>query len=234
MIKNQLEIDGIVVEILRKPIKNMHLRIYPPDGQVRVSAPLRLHLDLIRKQLEARRDWIHAQRTRLRNQITQQATMIETGERLYFLGQAYSLHIHETTKVMKVALEGEFIHCYVKAKASQIEKEKLIHDWYRQQMKVLIPTLLQKWETIIGVQVSGWGIKQMKTRWGSCNTRVGRIWLNLNLIKKPLVCLEYVLVHELVHLLEIHHNKRFYAFMDQFLPQWKDHQFLLEGRAPRA
>jgi predicted metal-dependent hydrolase len=220
MTKNLLELDGIVIEILRKPIKNMTLRIYPPDGRVAISAPLKLRLDLIKKQLEAKRDWIHKQRARLIAQAIPLANY-ESGEQHYFMGKNYALLIHQATKRTQVILEDETMHCFIKADLTLAEKETVLEKWYRQRMKEQIPALIAKWEPIIGVSVNSWGIKVMKTRWGSCNPSKKRIWLNLNLIKKPLACLEYVLVHEMVHILEASHNKRFYAFMDEFLPQWR-------------
>ena len=230
MSKNQLEIDGLIIEIIRKPIKNLHLRIYPPDGQIRISAPLKLSLDLIRRQIQTKRDWIDVQRSRFKNQPRLQEPEFAPGESHYFLGKKYPLIIHENTGVMRIALSQDNLVCLVKADVSLIQKQQLLQNWYRKQMQNLLPALITKWEPIIGVRVAQWGIRLMKTRWGRCNTRVGRIWLNLNFIKKPLECLEYVLIHEMVHLLEASHNKRFYTLMDQFLPHWRELQKLLESK----
>ncbi|KTC87294.1 M48 family metallopeptidase [Legionella drozanskii] len=233
MKKNLLEFDGLTIEVLRKPIKNIHLRIYPPDGQIKVSAPLRLHLDLIRHQIEAKREWIHAQRTKLRARSYSPPLAFETGEPHDFLGKTYSLIVHEAKHSPMVLIQQDSILCYTRTNARAEDRKILLENWYRQQMKALLPELFRKWEGIIGVTASSWGIKSMKTRWGSCNTTKRRIWLNLNLITKPLPCLEYVLVHELVHLLEASHNKRFHAFMDQFLPQWRDLKNQLEEKPLR-
>lgn len=226
---NQLELDGIVISIIRKPIKNMHLRIYPPHGEVKVSVPLRFSMALIHRQLEAKRAWIHAQRARLTQNVPQPGPCFETGERHYFLGKSVTLLIHENSKQAKIAMDDHVIHCFTKADSTPSTREALLQNWYREQMKAVLPELLKKWEPIIGVKVNSWGIKLMKTRWGSCNVRAQRIWLNLNLIKKPLVCLEYVLAHEMVHILEASHNKRFHALMTQFMPQWRDYQKQLES-----
>lgn len=234
MLQTQLEIDGLLIEILRKPIKNIHLRIYPPEGQVRITAPLWLSLAQIRQQVIAKRAWIDRQRLRLKNQQAQLSPPLITGSSLYFLGEPYSLTFHENSKLMQVTLIEQTIHCFIKTNTSQEEKEKSLEAWYRHEMKKILPELILKWQAIIGVQVASFGIKKMKTRWGTCNTRAARIWLNLSLIKKPLICLEYVLVHEMVHLLEVRHNRRFYAFMDQFLPDWKAYQKLLEGKTTLA
>ncbi|WP_058442815.1 M48 family metallopeptidase [Legionella brunensis] len=224
MVKHQLEIDGILIEVLRKPIKNMHLRIYPPDGQVKVSAPLKFRLETIRKQVEARLDWIHNQRKRLK--IPQPTFTV--GDSCDFLGKSYPLLIEENLR-SGVIFDGSFIQCRIKPQATLAEKKQLVDRWYRQEMKKLLPALIDKWQPILGVDVKAWGIKTMNTRWGSCNIHARRIWLNLRLIRKPLSCLEYVLVHEMVHLLETNHSKRFYALMDKFLPDWRYQQILLES-----
>ncbi|WP_028388578.1 M48 family metallopeptidase [Legionella fairfieldensis] len=228
MIKNHLEIDGILIEILRKPIKNIHLRIYPPHGEIKMSVPCQLSWDLIHKQLETKREWIHAQRARLKEQVPVPPLLFATGETILFLGTNHALTVHETKNREKILLVDKTIHCFIHSQSTIVKKQQLLQNWYRQQMKAFLPSLIAKWESIIGVKVNSWGIKTMKTRWGSCNTDKKRIWLNLNLIKKPLACLEYVLVHELVHLLEAGHNKRFYNFMDQFLPAWQENKRQLE------
>lgn len=228
MNKTHLEIDGLIIEIIRKPIKNLHLRIYPPDGQVKISVPLKLSIDLIRRQIESKRDWILTQQARLKTTIIEQPLQFETNECHYFLGKQYPLVVHENSDTMQIFLEQDKLVCLFKVNTTLLQKQQLLQKWYRKQMTQLIPELISRWESIIPVKVIEWGIKIMKTRWGSCNTRASRIWLNLNLIKKPLECLEYVLVHEMVHLLEASHNKRFYMFMDQFLPQWRDMKKLLE------
>ncbi|CEK09547.1 M48 family metallopeptidase [Legionella hackeliae] len=228
MSKHIIEIDGIVVEILRKPIKNLHLRVYPPDGQVKVSAPIRFRLDEIHHELKTKMNWIRQQRQRFQARPHQPQPTYQTGEQLSFLGEIYTLVNIAHNARPKILVENNFIHCYIEANATFEDKEKLIQTWHRQQMKVLLPNLIRKWEPVLGVTVNDWGIKTMKTRWGSCNIRAKRIWLNLRLMIKPLACLEYVLVHELVHLLETNHSKRFYALMDKFLPDWRQRQTLLE------
>ena len=228
-----IEIDGISIEILRKPIKNMNLRIYPPDGLVKVSAPLSFSEHFIRQYLQEKSDWIHNQRNRIRGRSSPQEEVLQTGATIPFKGKNYLLIIEEHHGPSQIKIKDELIHCYIQENASQMQRQTLIERWYRREMESLIPELLRHWEIIIGVNVAQWGIKKMKTRWGSCNTRARRIWLNLNLIKKPAPCLEYVLVHELVHLLEASHNQRFYALMTQFMPQWREYQYLLEGKNSR-
>jgi len=144
-----------------------------------------------------------------------------TGELHSFLGHSYPLMMHESVTQNGVFLAEHHILCYVPQNATSHLKKNLLHSWYREQMRLLLPQLIQKWEPIIGVQVHQWTIRAMTTRWGSCNVVLKKICLNLNLIQKPLQCLEYVLVHEMVHLLEASHNKRFYTLMTQFMPEWK-------------
>ena len=229
MANHQIEIDGITIEILRKPIKNMHLRIYPPDGQVRVSAPLRLNLQRIYQQLEAKREWIHRQRARLLTQAPTAVPTMQAGEHHYFLGQMYRLTVVESTKSPQLTLTDNVLLLSAKPQISTMAKLACLKQWYQVQMHALIPALIEKWQPVIGVTVNSWGTKTMKTRWGSCNTRTRHICLNLVLIKKPLICLEYVMVHEMVHLLEASHNARFYRFMDHFMPQWRCYQQLLKN-----
>lgn len=226
-----IEIDGIPIEILRKPIKNMNLRIYPPDGLVKVSAPMSFSDRFIRQHLQEKSNWIRIQRERIRGRSSHKEELLQTGTTIEFKGKSYLLIIEEHNGPSQIKITDEIIHCYTQLNASHIEKQILIERWYRREMDSLLPELIGHWETIIGVKVAQWGIKKMKTRWGSCNTRAGRIWLNLSLIKKHPPCLEYVLVHELVHLLEASHNQRFYALMTHFMPQWREYQYLLEGKA---
>lgn len=225
-----IELDGIPIEISRKKIKNMHLRIYPPDGLVKVSAPLRFSEQLIRQNLESKTAWIHQQRERIRNRALAEECTFATGATVPFKGKKYLLIIEEHHGPTQIKINDELMYCFTQPNSSPPQIQTILERWYKHQMQILLPDLIQHWETIIGVKVSEWGIRKMKTRWGSCNTKAARIWLNLNLIKKPTICLEYVLVHELIHLLEPSHNKRFYELMSQFMPQWREYEYQLEGR----
>jgi len=225
-----IEIDSILIEITRKPIKSLNLRVYPPDGLVKLSVPLGFSEKLIRHHLQIKMPWIITQRKRLQKNTHLKEELLETGSNFEFMGRPYILLIEEHNGPSCININEHCIRCYTLPNTSQAQLKILFDRWLRREMSALIPELIKKWEEIIGVKVNEWGIKKMKTRWGSCNTRVGRIWLNLNLIQKPQICLEYVLVHELVHLLEASHNKRFHALMTQFMPQWKGYKRLLEER----
>ncbi|MBN9228858.1 MULTISPECIES: M48 family metallopeptidase [Legionella] len=225
-----IELDGIPIEISRKKIKNMNLRIYPPDGAVKVSVPLRFSEQLIRQSLASKSAWIHQQRERIRSRSVAEECTFATGTTVPFQGKKYLLIIEEHHGPAQIKLHDELMYCYTQPHSSPAQIQTIIERWYKQQMQILLPNLIQHWETIIGVKVADWGIRKMKTRWGSCNTKAARIWLNLNLAKKTPICLEYVLVHELIHLLEASHNKRFYELMSKFMPQWREYEYQLEGR----
>ena len=205
------------------------IRIYPPDGLVKVSAPLRLSDRRIRQQLQEKSGWIRAQRERIQQQPLSVEEPLQSGTSIVYQGKNYLVLVTEHHGPSQLKINGTLLHCYIKENTSDSEKNALLERWYRRQMESLLPELIVHWSAIIGVEVKEWGIKKMKTRWGSCNTRAHRIWLNLNLIKKPQICLEYVLVHELVHLLEASHNQRFYQLMTQFMPRWREYQKVLEG-----
>ncbi len=225
-----IEIDGIPIEVEKKPIKNINLRIYPPDGLVKLSAPITISDRFIRQHLQEKSEWIRYQRERIRKNSSFKEELLQTGASIAFKGKNYLLIVEEHHGPSHIEIKDELLHCYTSPGLSQEQIKIFIEQWYRYEMSMLIPDLVRCWQKVVGVHVAEWGIKKMKTRWGSCNTRARRIWLNLNLIKKPLVCLEYVLVHELVHLLEASHNHRFYALMTQFMPQWREHQYLLEDK----
>jgi len=227
--KQHIEIDGIPIEILRKPIKNMHLRIYPPDGLVCVSAPLKLSLQYIHRQLEAKSEWIHKQRSKIKALPVKSIPVLETGESHFFLGLPYTLTIINEEIDKKITLKDNLLLLHTKPNETTINKKAILNHWYLTQMKALLPSLINKWQPIIGVKVNSFGIKAMKTRWGSCNTRTHKIWLNLVLIEKPISCLEYVLVHEMVHLHEASHNARFYQLMDKFMPEWRSYKNILRS-----
>lgn len=224
MVNQLIEIDGIRIEIIRKPIKNMHVRIYPPDGAVRVTAPLRLSLQNIQQQLHRKRDWLHHHRTRLQALPTPTEPCMQSGEIHYFLGQGYPLTVIENTNQNRIVFNDNHFLLHTKLHATVDEKLNSLKKWYQAQMQQVVPPLIHQWQPLLGVNVLEWGTKSMKTRWGSCNIKKQRIWLNLVLIKKPLSCLEYVLVHEMVHLLEPSHNARFHQLMDRFLPHWRTQQ----------
>ncbi len=215
-----IEMSGYSVTLQRKPIKNMNLRI-KRSGEVRISAPMKTSIDMIHTFLHQKRSWIETHRYRLQQLEQDAAQHLNTGESIPFLGFPYALYLHDTMTHPYVQLSDNQIHFFVKPGASQAHKALLLTKFYRTQMETLMPPLLDKWQSTMGVTVTQVSIKHMKSRWGSCNPTKKHITLNLRLIEKPLVFLEYVIVHELVHLFEASHNQRFYTLMSHYLPNWK-------------
>jgi len=215
-------VNGLSVQIVRKDIKNLHLGVYPPHGRVRVAAPLRLSDNAVRLAVISKLGWIKRQQARFDAQPRQSEREMVSGESHYFLGRRYRLRFmpsHGPAKVIVRSPGSMELHARVALSANQ--REAALLSWYRERLKVMIPPLVEKWQNRVGVRAEKWGIKKMKTKWGACNADAGRIWLNLELAKKPVQCLEYIIVHELVHLLERHHNDSFTGLMNRFLPQWK-------------
>jgi predicted metal-dependent hydrolase len=229
---HHITVNDIAVEVVRKAIKNLHLGVYPPHGRVRVAAPLAVSDEAVRLAVIGKLAWIKRQQAKFEAQPRQSRREMVNGESHYFLGQRYRLRVIEHNGAGKVVLRNKtFMDLYVRPEASAEQREQVLQRWYRQELKALIPPLLKKWELVLGVEAADWGIKKMKTKWGACTIEAKRIWVNLELAKKPVQCLEYIVVHELVHLLERHHNERFQELMDQFLPQWRLHREEL-NRAP--
>ncbi|MER2626189.1 MAG: SprT family zinc-dependent metalloprotease [Accumulibacter sp.] len=223
-----LTVSGIKVEVVRKDIKNLHLGVYPPNGRVRVAAPLVVNDEAVRLAVIDKLGWIRRQKAKFAEQPRQSQREMVNGESHYFLGQRYRLRAHEHDAPPCVALRGiASLELFVRPGTDADQREVVLLRWYREQLKILIPPLLEKWQPILGVQVADWGIKKMKTKWGSCNPRSRRIWLNLELAKKSVQCLEYIVVHEMVHLLERHHNERFSSLLDTHLPQWRQYREML-------
>lgn len=222
MADSKIVVGGIHVQIVRKDIKNLHLGVHPPEGHVRVAVPMHVTDERIRLAIIDKLSWIKKQQAEFLAQPRQSAREMVTGECHYFFGKSYRLEVVEQAGKHKVEQAGgNKIRLTVTANTSTESRLKLMNEWYREQLKQVIPKLIDQWQTKIGVEASDWGVKKMKTKWGSCNIEAKRIWLNLDLAKKPPECLEYIVVHELVHLLERNHNSRFVAYMDEFMPKWR-------------
>ncbi|RLK51354.1 hypothetical protein DFR31_1290 [Alkalispirillum mobile] len=220
--RSHIEVSGIDVEIRRKAIKNLHVGVYPPDGKVRVAAPVHLDDEAVRLAVVSRLSWIRRQRQSFARQARESAREMVTGESHYFGGRRYRLDLVERPGNPRVrVVNNSILELQVRPGTDRAARQRALDRWYRRQLKARIPELLATWEPVVGVKVSDCRIKRMKTRWGSCNIEARRIWLNLELAKKSPRCLEYILVHEMVHLLERHHNERFRALMDQCMPDWR-------------
>jgi hypothetical protein len=230
----EIRVSGLVVQVVRKNIKNLHLGVYPPNGRVRVAAPLNVNNDAVRLAVAGKLGWIKKHQERFRAQSRESGRELVSGESHYFLGHRYRLRVLYHDGVPRVVVRGKYaIELHVRPGTTAERRRQVLQDWYRQQLRELIPPLLKKWQEALGVQVTQWRIKKMKTKWGSCNLKARRIWLNLELVKKPIQCLEYIIVHELAHLIERHHNDRFISIMDQHMPHWRLHRQELNS-APLA
>ena len=214
-------VGGLAVDVVRKPIKNLHLGVYPPNGRVRVAAPMAVTDDAVRLAVIARLAWVKRQRSKFKGQPRESEREFVTGESHYFLGQRYRLQVIERPGPSEVVLRGKVaIDLYVRPGSDAAARDRVLQRWYRDQLKRVVPRMLTKWEQTIGVTAAEWRIKRMRTKWGACSIEARRIWLNSELAKKPVRCIEYIIVHELVHLLQRHHGDRFAALMDQYLPNW--------------
>ena len=220
-----IQVSGIDVEVIRKDIKNLHLAVYPPHGRVRVSAPNRLDNEAVRLAVVSRLGWIRRHQDRLRKQVRQSQREMINGESHYSWGRRYRLKISEGSNVNQVVLGGRnSMLLSSRPGADRDRREKTLNDWYRAELKRAIPGLIEKWSPIVGIEVADWGVKRMKTRWGSCNPTARRIWLNLELAKKRPECLEYVVVHEMVHIVERLHDGGFKDLMNTLMPQWRTYR----------
>lgn len=216
-----VEVSGMPVAVHRKAIKHLYIRVDRTNGAVRVSAPAAMDEPSVRQAIAARLHWIRRQQQRVRESAPSPPA-IATGETHFVQGHACMLRVVEHDGRAAVRLvDGETLELRVPSGADHARRRAVLERWYRRRLSEQIPALVQQWQPVMDVQVAEWRIKRMKTRWGTCNIRDRRIWLNLELAKRPPECLEYVLVHEMVHLLERRHNARFHAFMDRFLPDWR-------------
>ena len=220
--RTNLVVGKLAVEVHRKPIRNLHLKVLPPDGQVLVSGPLRMNDRTIRDLVDEKEEWIRHHQDRIRKLPKTPKRKITTGEMHPFLGKDLRLTVIENAPRNHVEQSSsDELLLHVKKGITIAKKRALLDGWYRAQMKARIPDLLEKWEPVMKVAVKKWGVRKMTSRWGSCNTKTARVSLNLELVKKAPRLLEYVVVHELTHLHERGHGKRFQKRMDRFLPEWK-------------
>ena len=220
----QLNLGEISVDVVFKDIKNVHLSVYPPTGRVRISAPERMKLDTIRIFAISKLDWIKRQQTKLQGQERETPREYLERESHYLWGRRYLLRVVEMDVVPGVELAPRTMILRVRPQANEEKKEAIVAQFYREQIRAAVPSLIAKWTALMGVTVERLYVQQMKTMWGSCNPRARAIRLNTELAKKPKHCLEYILVHELVHFFEPHHGDRFVSFMDKFMPQWRQHR----------
>lgn len=229
-----LDIGGLRVELVRKPIKNLHLGVYPPDGRVRVAAPPTVSDDAVRIAVVSRMGWINRQRDKFQRQARQSARAYESGETHFHLGQRYRVRLIERPGASSVRLTSDRRLELSVPKGSGSEfRERVVQRWQRELLRERGQVLTAEWAARLGVEPPAIGIKRMKTKWGACNPAANRIWLNLELIKKPPECISYLVLHEITHLIERNHGDAFVALLDRHMPNWRTYRDQLNA-APLA
>lgn len=217
----QLIIDGLPVSVIRKSIKNMHLRVLSPTGDVQITAPNRLPQASIERFVREKRSWIARQQQKIAAHPTATSPDFLDGQTVYLWGRTYTLCLEPAVKKRQAFLRGQDIVLQIHPEDAAAQREALLNGFYRQTLSAQIAARLPVWEAGTGLHPAAWQIKNMKTRWGTCNTASRKIWLNLQLVKQPPICLDYVLVHELTHLRYPGHGPEFWAFVTRAFPDWK-------------
>lgn len=217
-----IEIGDISIAVTRKEIKNVHLTVHPPDGRVTLSAPANTRLEVIRAYAISKLHWIRAQQERLAAQARETPREYVTRESHYLWGRRHLLVVVEREGKPGVTLDHKRITLIVRPGSDAAKRAEVLHEWHKSLLHVLVPALILKWEPRLGVKVEAYFLQRMKTRWGSCNAKARHIRLNTELVKKPRDLLEYVVVHEMVHLLEPTHNDRFVALLTEHYPTWSE------------
>ena len=220
----QIVVSNISVEVIRKNIKNMHLAVLPPDGRVRVSAPTQLTDEAITMFVRTKLGWIKKQQEKFQQQPRQSERQYVSGETLYVWGKQYFLQVEYSYKGNALILSGDKAILTVRKESSPKQRGSFVNEWYRSLLKQEVAKYLPKWEKTTGLYCSSWQSKYMTTKWGTCNPTSKKIWLNIQLAKKPIECLEYVILHELAHLKVHNHGPEFTAILDQYMPYWRDHR----------
>ncbi len=216
-----LSVGGVEVDVVYKEIKNLHIGVYPPVGRVRVSAPKQLNDEQVRLAIANRLPWIRRQREQLKNAERQTAREMVTGESHFVWGSRRRLKVIERPGPSHVEVNGDRLLLSVAEGTSTDKRREVLDRWYRKQLREAIPPIIEKWERKLRLDVPKWSIRRMKTKWGSCNRETGQVWFNLELAKKHPDCLEYLAVHEMMHLIERGHGERFIKLMVENLPDWR-------------
>ena len=217
-----IQLGELSILVTRKDVKNVHLSVYPPDGRVTLVAPVATHLDVARAYAVSRLSWIRQQQAKLKNQARETPREFIERESHHLWGLRYLLSVVEKDEKPSIQLSHRKITLCVRPGSDMEKREAVVHEWHKALLHGLVPHLIKKWEAKLGVAVSGYFLQRMKTKWGSCNHHAGNIRLNTELVKKPRDLLEYVVVHEIVHLIEPKHSERFIALMNKNYPTWRE------------
>jgi predicted metal-dependent hydrolase len=217
-----IQLGAIAISVKRKGIKHVHLSVHPPSGRVTMVAPLATRSEVARAYAVSKLRWIREQQAKLRGQAREAPRQFVARESHYLWGRRYLLTVREEEAKPSVRLGHRRITLSVRPGSGRAKREAVIHAWHRSLLHDALPGLIRKWEPKLGVEVTGYFLQRMKTKWGSCNHRVGHIRLNTELVKKPKDLLEYVFVHEMVHLTEPTHSDRFISILDSHYPSWRE------------
>ena len=217
-----IEVADLKVEVERKWIRNIYLRVSPTDARIRISAPVLMSERAIRQFVLAKEAWIRQRLRRVGERQSPTPREYLSGELHYYMGQGYRLQVVHGNGPARVERTDDQIILYIREGATKEQREVAMREWYRAEMKALIAVLVARWEAVIGVKARRISIKRMRTIWGSCNHRTHDINFNLELMKKPLHCIEYVVVHELLHIIVRLHNDEFKALLTRYLPDWRE------------
>ena len=217
-----IELGDISIRVTRKAIKNVHLSVHPPDGHVTLSAPTSIRLEVVRAYAISRMRWIRDQQRRLSAQARETPRQFIGRESHYLWGRRYLLTVIEQDCKPRVSLDHKRINLIIRPGTDMAKRAEIMHEWHKSLLHDFIPPVIRKWELKLGVQVAAYFLQRMKTRWGSCNYAAKHIRLNTELVKKPKDLTEYVIVHEIIHLLEPTHNQRFFSLLDEYLPSWRE------------
>lgn len=224
-----MEVGSLKIKVVKKDIKNIHLAVYPPNGSIRLASPRNVKDDTLRLFVVSKIGWIRKQQRRFERQDREGIKEYIERESHYYLGKRYLLKVVERNAVPSVSISNKFIVLQVRPGTALEKRQQILGQWYRQQLTDVISPLIDKWQKKIGVEPKSWSIRKMRTKWGTCNIEAKNISFNVELIKKPIDCLQFIIVHELVHMLERKHNARFIGYMNLFLPKWKSSKNLLNN-----
>ncbi|MEX2232325.1 MAG: SprT family zinc-dependent metalloprotease [Cyclobacteriaceae bacterium] len=216
-----MEVGSLRIRVIKKDIKNIHLAVYPPNGTIRLASPRNVKDDTLRLFVISKIGWIRKQQRRFQRQDREGVKEYIERESHYYLGKRYLLKVVEKSAVPCVSISNKFIVVQARPGATPAKRQEILEQWYRGQLKEVIFPLIDKWEKTIGVKSASWSVRKMRTKWGTCNTDLKRISFNLELVKKPIECVQFVVVHELVHLLERRHNATFLGYLDKYLSNWQ-------------
>lgn len=217
-----LEVGDLTVELVRKAVKNVHLTVHPPHGTVTLVAPVSTRTEVARAYAITKLRWIRAQQDSFANQARETPRQFVNRETHYLWGRRYLLVVEERDAKPSVVQDHRRVRMYVRPGSDVEMRARVMHEWHKAQLHAVVPCLIAKWEPLLGVRVAGYFLQRMKTKWGSCNPQLGNIRLNTELVKKPKDLLEYVVVHEMVHLLEPTHSERFIELMSLHYPSWRE------------